>query len=159
MFLWQVPHTLAIARLYRDDFAKAGIQFLPVIEPDGASTNRQIISHCAALLAVSLLPTLLGFAGAIYFLRRICARPWVPGERDQSRHGVNADGRAPAAVCLANLFAGALAGDGVGSCSIMSELLMDQFGGVRRKNRRVGLILALLIVLYIAAVIAFIIVY
>jgi heme o synthase len=68
MFLWQVPHTLAIARLYRDDFAKAGIQFLPVIEPDGASTNRQVISHSAALLAVSLLPTLLGFAGAIYFV-------------------------------------------------------------------------------------------
>ena len=68
MFLWQVPHTLAIARLYREDFAKAGIQFLPVIDPDGASTDRQIISHCAALLAVSLLPTLLGLAGAIYFM-------------------------------------------------------------------------------------------
>ena len=68
MFLWQVPHTLAIARLYRDDFAKAGIQFLPVIEPDGSSTHRQIISHCAALLAVSLLPTLLGLAGGTYFL-------------------------------------------------------------------------------------------
>jgi protoheme IX farnesyltransferase len=67
MFLWQVPHTLAIARLYREDFAKAGIQFLPVIEPEGTSTNRQIISHCAALLAVSLLPTLLGIAGALYF--------------------------------------------------------------------------------------------
>jgi protoheme IX farnesyltransferase len=68
MFLWQVPHTLAIARLYRDDYAKAGIQFLPVIEPDGESTNRQIISHCAALLAVSLLPTLLGLAGPLYFI-------------------------------------------------------------------------------------------
>jgi protoheme IX farnesyltransferase len=67
MFLWQVPHTLAIARLYREDFAKAGIQFLPVIEPDGSSTYRQIISHCTALLAVSLLPTLLGIAGAVYF--------------------------------------------------------------------------------------------
>jgi protoheme IX farnesyltransferase len=67
MFLWQVPHTLAIAYLYRDDFAKAGIQFLPVIEPDGESTNRQIIVHCAALLAVSLLPTLIGLAGAVYF--------------------------------------------------------------------------------------------
>lgn len=67
MFLWQVPHTLAIARLYREDFAKAGIQFLPVIDPEGATTNRQIISHCAALLAVSLLPTLLGLAGAVYF--------------------------------------------------------------------------------------------
>jgi len=68
MFLWQVPHTLAIARLYREDFARAGIQFLPVIEPEGSSTNRQIISHCTALLAVSLLPTLLGLAGAIYFV-------------------------------------------------------------------------------------------
>ena len=67
MFLWQVPHTLAIARLYREDFAKAGIQFLPIIDPEGASTNRQIISHCAALLAVSLLPTLLGLVGAVYF--------------------------------------------------------------------------------------------
>jgi protoheme IX farnesyltransferase len=68
MFLWQVPHTLAIARLYREDFAKAGIQFLPVIDPEGRSTDRQIISHCAALLAVSLLPTLLGLAGGIYFV-------------------------------------------------------------------------------------------
>jgi protoheme IX farnesyltransferase len=68
MFLWQVPHTLAIARLYREDYARAGIQFLPVIEPDGGSTNRQIVSHCAALLAVSLLPTLLGSAGAVYFV-------------------------------------------------------------------------------------------
>ena len=68
MFLWQVPHTLAIARLYRDDYAKAGIQFLPVIDPEGGSANRQIVSHCAALLAVSLLPTLLGIAGPIYFI-------------------------------------------------------------------------------------------
>ena len=65
MFLWQVPHTLAIARLYCEDYAKAGIQFLPVIEPDGESTNRQIVSHSAALLAVSLLPTLLGSAGLL----------------------------------------------------------------------------------------------
>ena len=68
MFLWQIPHTLAIAYLYREDFAKAGIQFLPVIEPDGESTNRQIIVHCSALLVVSLLPTLIGLAGAIYFI-------------------------------------------------------------------------------------------
>jgi protoheme IX farnesyltransferase len=67
LFLWQVPHTLAIAWLYRDDYARAGIQFLPVIDPDGSSTNRQILSHCAALLVVSLLPTLLGLAGAVYF--------------------------------------------------------------------------------------------
>jgi heme o synthase len=68
LFLWQVPHTLAIARLYRDDYAKAGIRFLPVIDPDSGSTDRQIISHTAALLVVSLLPTLLGFAGTVYFI-------------------------------------------------------------------------------------------
>ena len=68
MFLWQIPHTLAIAFIYKEDFAKAGIQFLPVIEPDGESTNRQILVHCSALLAVSLLPTLIGLAGATYFI-------------------------------------------------------------------------------------------
>jgi protoheme IX farnesyltransferase len=68
MFLWQIPHTLSIAYLYREDFAKAGIKFLPVIEPDLESTNRQILVHCSALLAVSLLPTLIGLAGAVYFV-------------------------------------------------------------------------------------------
>jgi protoheme IX farnesyltransferase len=67
LFLWQVPHTLAIAILYRGDFARAGIQFLPVVEPDGASTGRQAVGHCLALIVVSLLPTLLGLAGAVYF--------------------------------------------------------------------------------------------
>jgi protoheme IX farnesyltransferase len=68
MFLWQLPHTLAIGRLYRDDYARAGIRLLPVIDPDGRSTGRQIVSNCLALLAVGLLPTLSGFAGSVYFL-------------------------------------------------------------------------------------------
>lgn len=68
LFLWQVPHTLAIACLYREDFARAGIRFLPVVEPDGASTGRQSVGYCLALLVVSLLPTLMGLAGGIYFL-------------------------------------------------------------------------------------------
>jgi heme o synthase len=68
IFLWQVPHTLAIGRLYREDYARAGIQFLPVIDLEGESTNRQILCHTAALLAVSLLPTLLGLAGPVYFV-------------------------------------------------------------------------------------------
>jgi protoheme IX farnesyltransferase len=67
LFLWQTPHTLAIARLYRDDFARAGIRFLPVVERDGKSMGRQVVGHTLALLAVSLLPTLLHFAGEIYF--------------------------------------------------------------------------------------------
>jgi protoheme IX farnesyltransferase len=68
MFLWQIPHTLAIAYLYREDFARAGIQFLPVIDPDGASTNRQVLMHCGALWVVSFLPTLIGIAGGLYFV-------------------------------------------------------------------------------------------
>ncbi|MBI1847533.1 MAG: protoheme IX farnesyltransferase [Candidatus Rokubacteria bacterium] len=69
MFLWQLPHTLAIARLYRDDYARAGVRVLPVLDgEDGRSTERQIVGACAALLAVSLLPTLIGLAGPVYFV-------------------------------------------------------------------------------------------
>jgi protoheme IX farnesyltransferase len=68
MFLWQIPHTLAIAHLYRDDYARAGIRVLPVVEPEGNSTGRQIISNSLALLAVALLPTVIGLAGAFYFV-------------------------------------------------------------------------------------------
>ena len=67
LFLWQLPHTLAIARLYRDDYARAGVRLLPVIDPDGTSTERQIVTGCLALLGVSLLPTLIGLAGGVYF--------------------------------------------------------------------------------------------
>jgi protoheme IX farnesyltransferase len=67
LFLWQLPHSLAIARLYRDDYARAGIRLLPVIDPDGAATERQILINSVALLTVALLPTLLGLAGVLYF--------------------------------------------------------------------------------------------
>ncbi len=66
LFLWQLPHTLSIARLYREDYARAGVRVLPVIDPDGASTERQIVLACLALLAVSLLPTVIGWTGPIY---------------------------------------------------------------------------------------------
>ena len=68
LFLWQLPHTLAIARLYRDDYARAGVRLLPVVDAQGTSTERQIVTGCLALLAVSLLPTLIGLAGPIYFV-------------------------------------------------------------------------------------------
>jgi protoheme IX farnesyltransferase len=68
LFLWQLPHTLAIARLYRDDYARAGVRLLPVVDADGTSTERQIVIGCLALLAVSLLPTLIGLAGPVYFV-------------------------------------------------------------------------------------------
>jgi protoheme IX farnesyltransferase len=68
LFLWQLPHTLAIARLYQADYARAGVRLLPVIDAQGRSTERQILSGCLALLAVSLLPTLIGLAGGVYFV-------------------------------------------------------------------------------------------
>jgi protoheme IX farnesyltransferase len=72
LFLWQLPHTLAIARLYRADYARAGVRLLPVVDPDGASTERQILTGCLALLVVSLLPTLIGIAGPLYFVGALC---------------------------------------------------------------------------------------
>ncbi len=68
MFLWQIPHTLAIGRLYRDDYACAGIRVLPVVDRDGRTTGVQAVTNCLALLPVAILPTLVGLAGAIYFL-------------------------------------------------------------------------------------------
>jgi protoheme IX farnesyltransferase len=68
VFLWQLPHFLAIAWLYREDYARAGFPMLPVIEPDGRSTARQALFYCAALLPVSLAPTLLGMTSTVYFV-------------------------------------------------------------------------------------------
>jgi len=67
LFLWQLPHSLAIARLYRDDYARAGVRLLPVIDPEGGATGRQIIINSGALMSVALLPTLVGVSGAVYF--------------------------------------------------------------------------------------------
>jgi len=67
MFLWQLPHFLAIAWMYRDDYARAGFPMLPVIEPDGRSTGRQAVVYAAALVPLSLAPTLLHMAGDVYF--------------------------------------------------------------------------------------------
>lgn len=67
VFLWQLPHFLAIAWMYREDYARAGFPMLPVIEPDGRSTGRQAVVYTAALLPVALAPTLLGMSGAVYF--------------------------------------------------------------------------------------------
>jgi protoheme IX farnesyltransferase len=67
MFLWQLPHFLAIAWMYREDYARAGFPMLPVIEPDGRSTGRQAVVYAAALVPVSLAPSVLGMTGGIYF--------------------------------------------------------------------------------------------
>ncbi len=66
LFLWQFPHFLAIAWMYREDYGRAGILMLPVVEPDGRVTAQQIVVYTVLLLPVSLLPTALGVSGKIY---------------------------------------------------------------------------------------------
>jgi protoheme IX farnesyltransferase len=66
VFFWQMPHFLAIAWLYRDDYANAGIPLLPVLEPDGRRTGRQALLYSAALWPVSLMPAVVGLAGNAY---------------------------------------------------------------------------------------------
>ena len=66
VFFWQMPHFLAIAWMYRDDYARAGIPLLPVLEPDGRRTGQQALLYAAALWPVSLLPALVGLADAPY---------------------------------------------------------------------------------------------
>jgi len=66
VFLWQIPHFLAIAWLYRDDYSHAGIPLLPVLEPDGRRTGQQALLYAAALWPVSLLPAAAHIAGAPY---------------------------------------------------------------------------------------------
>jgi heme o synthase len=67
LFLWQFPHFHAIAWMYREDYARAGILMLPVVDKQGTRTFRQIIFTAAALVAVSLLPAVVGLAGVRYF--------------------------------------------------------------------------------------------
>jgi protoheme IX farnesyltransferase len=67
VFLWQIPHFMAIAWLYRDDYRRAGFPMLPVVEPDGRRTGRQAVVYAAALLPVSLAPSMVGVSGQLYF--------------------------------------------------------------------------------------------
>jgi heme o synthase len=66
LFLWQLPHTLAIARVYCDDYARAGVRVLPGLDPEGPATERQIVLASVALLAVSLMPSVMSWTGAVY---------------------------------------------------------------------------------------------
>ncbi|MBX7142973.1 MAG: heme o synthase [Oligoflexia bacterium] len=66
LFLWQHPHFYAIAWMFRDDYARAGIKMLPCVEPDGASTFRQVLLCSALLIPASLLPTIIGMSGYVY---------------------------------------------------------------------------------------------
>jgi protoheme IX farnesyltransferase len=67
VFLWQIPHFMAIAWMYREDYRLAGFPMLPVVEPDGRRTGRQAVLYALALVPVSLLPAVVGITGPAYF--------------------------------------------------------------------------------------------
>src|ERR1700682_4308589 len=92
LFFWQFPHFLAIAWMYREDYARAGILMLPVVDREGSRTFRQILVTAVALVGVSLLPAIAGLAGIVYFfgalvlsvgLLQVCL--WAASEKTNFR--------------------------------------------------------------------------
>lgn len=71
MFVWQFPHFLSIAWLYREDYAQGDIRMLPVVDSTGKSTIWRILAYSAALIPVSVLPVAMGMAGRVYFVGAI----------------------------------------------------------------------------------------
>jgi protoheme IX farnesyltransferase len=67
LFFWQMPHFLSLAWMYRKDYARAGYKLMVVIDPTGDIISRQILVYCCALVPASLLPTLVGLTGYVYF--------------------------------------------------------------------------------------------
>ena len=71
LFLWQIPHALAIAIMYREEFIAAGIKLLPIDDPKGRNTCRHIIIYCMTLIPIGMMPKFVGMAGNIYFFSSI----------------------------------------------------------------------------------------
>jgi len=76
LFLWQFPHFYSIAWMYKDDYARAGIRMLPVVEPDCRSTALQIVLYGLALVPVSLIPAMLGMSGRLYLVGALVLGLW-----------------------------------------------------------------------------------
>ena len=72
LFLWQIPHFLAIAWIYREDYGRAGLKMLPVLDSTGLVTGRRMIGYCLVLIPASLLPVTLGVSLGVYFAGRCC---------------------------------------------------------------------------------------
>lgn len=79
LFLWQLPHFLALAWLYREDYSRAGLRMLSVGDDDGYRTFRQALLYAVALLPVSLVPTVVGLVGPLYFAGAVLLGGWYAG--------------------------------------------------------------------------------
>lgn len=77
MFLWQLPHFLALAWLYRDDYGRAGMRMLSGVDPDGRVTFRQAVLYAVALVPVSVAPPLMAITGPLYFVGALLLGAWL----------------------------------------------------------------------------------
>jgi len=76
LFLWQLPHFLALSWMFREDYRRAGFKMLSVDDPDGRLTFRQATLYATALLPVSLVPALWGLVGRVYFFGAVALGVW-----------------------------------------------------------------------------------
>jgi protoheme IX farnesyltransferase len=76
LFLWQLPHFLALAWLYREDYGRAGLRMLSVGDPDGRLTFGQALLYAIALVPTTLVPSVLGIAGPVYFAGALVLGLW-----------------------------------------------------------------------------------
>ncbi|MEM8485468.1 MAG: heme o synthase [Bacteroidota bacterium] len=79
LVIWQLPHFLALAWMYRKDYGRAGFKMLPVVEPLGRSTANQMLVSAVFLLIASILPTFMGLTGVIYFAGVLLVSLWLLG--------------------------------------------------------------------------------
>ncbi len=94
LFIWQHPHFFAIAWMFREDYARGGLRMLPVVHPAARATVSQMIGHTIVLIPVSLLPTLIGMSGWVYFAGAlILGLGMLASGVGFSRHRTNASAR------------------------------------------------------------------
>ena len=136
IYLWQLPHTLAIAQLYREDFQRAGIHLLATDDPRGGATARQMIMNTLALMAVAMLPTVLHFAGLTYFV--VGDRPGRPDaqQRNPVRLPARRNRRQARAGRFADLPAGATVGDGAGQNLMARDRIRNEGLGINGDGGR-----------------------
>ena len=94
MFLWQIPHFLAIAWIFREDYARGGLPMLPVLDPAGRITGRQAVANSLALLLVSLVPSVAGMTGRAYLFGAIVLGVSFTGVAVYARRDAQRQGRA-----------------------------------------------------------------
>jgi protoheme IX farnesyltransferase len=92
LFLWQFPHFYAIAWMYKEDYARAGMRMLAVVEPDGESTAKRIFWTSIALVPLSLLPRVFGMAGDIYTVGALLIGVWFAYTAYHLLHGLDRTG-------------------------------------------------------------------